>query len=165
MKTYGLLWRPRTRPPGWIKCLKSAVKCIKKGIEGYSKLKIFKSYGNILKSYSKSVKAINPTKLGKMVSSYCTDFNPTKVIPRNIGLEIVILWIPIIMVCLMWTLGLVLVLTIPPATFLVGFALWIVIWPIVIVAPPILYIGGTYLQYFSQYLLNKLWIFNFELEM
>ena len=85
-----------------------------------------------------------------MVSSYCTDFNPKKVTPENIGFEIVIIWIPIIMVCLMWTLGLVLVLTIPPATFLVGFALWIVIWPIVIIAPPILYIGGTYLQYFSQ---------------
>ena len=48
------------------------------------------------------------------------------------------------MVCLMWTLGLFLVLTIPPATFLIGFALWIVIWPIVIIAPPILYIGGVY---------------------
>ena len=135
--------RTRSSVPGWIKCLKSQIKNIKRGIEGYSKLKIFKIYGNTLKDYFLTVKAMNPSKLCKMMSSYCSDCNPCKVWPKKVGCEIVILWIPILMVCLMWTLGLFLVLTIPPITFLVGFVLWIGIWPIVIIAPPLLYIGGT----------------------
>ena len=35
--------------------------------------------------------------------------------------------------------------------FLVGFTLWIVIWPIVIIVPLTLYIGGMYNIYFSHY--------------
>ena len=134
--------RTPSSTPGWIKSLKSAVKVIKRGIEGYGKLKIFKTYNKILEKYAEKVVKLDPSKLGKMISSYATDLNPTKVFPKNIGLEIVCLWIPILMVFLMWILGLVLVLTIPPATFLMGFILWLLLWPIVIIAPPIMYIGG-----------------------
>ena len=139
----------RSPAPGWIKCLKSAIKGIKHGIEGYSKMKICTIYTNILKNHFNSVKALNPSKLSEMISTYCKDLNPTKIIPKNVGCEIVLLWIPILMVFLMWTLGLVLVLTIPPLTFLVGFALWIIFWPTVIAVPPILYIGGWFLIIFG----------------
>ena len=141
--------RTRSPAPGWIKCLKSAIKEIKHGIEGYSKMKIFTIYRDILKGYFKSVKALNPSKLGEMASAYCKDLNPLNIIPKDIGCEIVLLWIPILMVFLMWTLGLVLVLTIPPLTFLLGFALWIIFWPTVIAVPPILYIGGWFLIIFG----------------
>ena len=141
--------RPRTPAPGWIKSLKSTIKDLKRGIEGYSKLKILKIYTEILNDYSLKIEAIDPAKLGKLISEYSTELNPTKVIPSDIGVEIIILWIPILMVFFMWILGLGLVLTIPPATFLAGFVLWVLAWPIVIVAPPVLYIVGWALIIFG----------------
>ena len=141
--------RTRSPAPGWMKCLKSAIKEINHDIEGYRKMKIFTIYRDILKGYFKSVKSLNLSKLGQPTSAYCKDLNPLNIIPKDIGCEIVLLWIPFLMVFLMWILGLVLVLTIPSLTFLLGFALWIIFWPIVIAAPPILYIGGWVLIIFG----------------
>ena len=141
--------RHRSPAPGWIKCLKSAIKGIKRGIEGYGKLKIFKIYRKTLNDYCKKVKKINPSKLGDLVNAYFTDFSPVKVIPSNVGAEIIILWIPILMVFMMWILGFILVLTIPPATFLTVFLLWLIFWPVVILAPPVLYLLGWILIIFG----------------
>ena len=134
--------RTQTGHDGWIACWKDATKGIKKFIEGYAHIKIFKIYSEILEEYLKSIKEINPTKLGKLVKSYCTDFNPMKICPEEIDASIIILWIPMSMVFAMWTLGFILVLIIPPATFIAVFILWILLWPIVIVLPPVLYIFG-----------------------
>ena len=126
----------------WLKGVKKATKGIKKFIEGYSKIKLWKSYTSTIENYFKSIKCIKPSKLCDLVKSYCTDFSPTKVIPEDIGCSILLLWFPILMVIIMWSLGFVLVLVIPPITFVTTFIFWIMLWPIVLVFQPVGYVVG-----------------------
>ena len=159
--------RSTSSVPGWIKALKSAIKGVKRGIEGYGKIKIFKEYSDIVEKYAKKVEKLDPAKLGKLINQYSTELNPTKVIPSDIGVEIIILWIPIVMVFVMWVVGLVLVMTIPPATFLTGLFIWMALWPVVIIAPPVLYIFGWILNLWTPcsvcltMVLNSFWTLDF----
>ena len=52
------------------------------------------------------------------------------------------LWLPLLLTCLMWLLGLVLVLTVPPATLLLTFLLWLAGWLVVLPLWPLLYLAG-----------------------
>ena len=144
---------------GWLKGLKKATKGIKKFIEGYAKIKLWKSYKEVIKEYTKSLKCINPKYLVKICKSYCSDFSPTKVYPKEVGCSILILFFPILMVSIMWTLGLVLVLVIPPITFLTAFGLWILMWPVIILFQPLAYVVGWILIIFGLPVLYLLlWI-------
>ena len=116
---------------GWIKRLKKSTKVIVKFIEGYSRIRPLEAYGKKLKGYASWVKCLKPSKLKKLISSYCSDLSPRKVIPGEMGLSVLCLWLPILLTCLSWLLGLSLVLTIPPATFLLALlgGCWAGSWP------------------------------------
>jgi len=122
--------------------LKKSGKWILKSIEGYAKMMAFEKYRNFIKGYAEWVKKIHPKKLTKLISSYTKDFSPFKIIPDNVGVSIVILWLPILLTFIMWCVGFVLVATIPPATFFIVFLIWVVLWIFVITLPPLLYILG-----------------------
>ena len=140
--------RSRSGHDHWVACLNYATQDIVKFIEGYAHIKLCKIYCDIFKCYYKSIKCIKPNKLGKMLSLYINDMNPCKMFPE-IGCSIIILCIPILMTLVMWMIGLLCVLTIPPASFLFIFVMWIVIWPFVIVIPPVIYILGWFLIIFG----------------
>ena len=127
---------------GWIKKLWKSTKFIIKFIENYSKIKPLHSYEKKLKGYSSWVKPLNPSKLSKIIGNYCGDFSPLKMIPDNMGISILCLWIPILMALVVWMLGLVLVLTVPPLSFLVALLAWLAGWLIVIPLWPLLYVAG-----------------------
>ena len=110
------------------------VDCIKK----YSKFEIFTAYRKFLTDYCRLMKGINPSELYECAK--CC--NPTQCIPKDVGCSILCLWFPILLAYVSWIIGMVLVFTIPPIVFLVTLCFWIVIWPIVIVAPPMIYSGG-----------------------
>ena len=102
---------------------------------------LFKHYGNALSEYSSLIKGLKPSKLYKYVKSYNNSCNPSQRIPR-VSVWWICLLFPILLAYLGFILGLILVLTIPPIVFLVGMLFWISFWPIVIIAPPVIYIGG-----------------------
>eukprot|EP00092_Neocalanus_flemingeri_P014434 GFUD01015573.1.p1 GENE.GFUD01015573.1~~GFUD01015573.1.p1 ORF type:complete len:737 (+),score=107.38 GFUD01015573.1:170-2380(+) len=133
---------PRSGHAVWSSTLKKSTKGIQKFIEGYAKMNICEKYGNIIKSYAKCVKKLHPKKLGKMISGYCEDLSPLKLIPSEGGLQLLCLWIPILLTSIMWVLGLILVLTIPPGTFLLALLVWILGWIPVFILPPVFYILG-----------------------
>ena len=111
-------------------------------IEKYSKIKIFEKYQKDLKRYVKLLKGLDPKTLGLIVSSYISDCSPLKLIPSNIGVSILFLWIPIIMTSLMWMMGLGVVLTVPPLSYLTALTLWILGWPLVVLIRPVGYCLG-----------------------
>ena len=127
---------------GWIKKFKKSTKFIVKFIENYSKIKPLHSYERKLKGYSSWVKPLKPSKLSKIISYYCEDFSPLKAIPSDIGVTILCLWIPILMTFIIWVLGLLLVLTVPPLSFLLALLAWLAGWLIVIPLWPLLYVAG-----------------------
>ena len=114
----------------------------RKFIENYSKIKPLHSYEKKLKGYSSWVKPLNPSKLSKLIGNYCGDFSPLKMIPDNMGISILCLLIPILMALVVWMLGLVLVLTVPPLSFLVALLAWLAGWLIVLPLWPLLYVAG-----------------------
>ena len=132
----------RSGHSAWSSTLKKSTKGLKKFIEGYANIQICDKYKEIISDYAKFVKYIHPKKLSKLTKSYMTDLSPAKLVPSKIDFSILCLWIPILMTTIMWILGLVLVLTIPPGTFLLVFMVWLVLWPLVFILPPILYIAG-----------------------
>ena len=104
---------------------------------------LFKHYGNALSEYSSLIKGLKPSKLYKYVKSYNNSCNPNQFVHREMGLGWwICLLFPMLLAYLGFILGLILVLTIPPIVFLVGMSFWISFWPIVIIAPPAIYIGG-----------------------
>ena len=104
-----------------------------KKVKEYAQWKILERCKKDITSFADSIKCLSPAKLGKLINSYLTDFSPCKLIPKDIGLGIICLWFPIIIVFMMWFVGLLLVLTIPPLTFLTFLVLWILTWPLVII--------------------------------
>ena len=134
--------RTRSGHDAWTSGLKQSAKGIKKSIEQYAKIDICKDYTDIMKGYAKLIRHIHPKKLGKLLKSYTTDLSLSKLLPEKLDWTIICLWIPLLLSTIMWILGLVLVLTIPPTTFILVFLVWLVFWPVVIVLPPILYIAG-----------------------
>ena len=143
----------------WTKPLKKATKGAKKFIENYANIQIVTVYQEKLKRHWKRVQKLDPHKLGKIVDSYLEDFSPLKLVPDQAGAAWLILWLPLLFTSILWLLGFVLVLTVPPLTFLLGFVLWILAWIPVIVLPPLLYLLGWIFIVFglpSLYLL--LWV-------
>jgi len=143
----------------WTKPLKKATKGAKKFIENYANIQIVTVYQEKLKRHWKRVYKLDPHKLTKIVNSYMEDFSPLKLIPENSGAAWLILWLPLLITSIIWILGFVLVLTIPPLTFILGFVLWTVAWIPVIILPPLLYLLGWIFIIFglpSLYLL--LWV-------
>merc|ERR1719222_982272 len=126
----------------WTKPLKKATKGAKKFIENYANIQIVTVYQEKLKRHWKRVQKLDPHKLGKIVDSYLEDFSPLKLVPDQAGAAWLILWLPLLLTSILWLLGFVLVLTVPPLTFLLGFVLWILAWIPVIVLPPLLYLLG-----------------------
>jgi len=126
----------------WISGVKRTTKGLKKCVEGYADIEICEGFKDIIKDYAKLVKGLNPAKLCKLTSSYMTDMSPCKIVPDDVGCSILILWLPILMTFIMWIIGLIFVLTIPPATFLLAFLVWILCWSLVISLPPVFYIAG-----------------------
>ena len=127
---------------GWIKKVQKSTKFIIKFIENYSKIKPISSYERKLKGYFEWVKPLKPSKLSNLISHYCEDFFPLKLIPSNVGVTILCLWIPLLMTFVMWVLGLVLVITVPPLTFLLAFLAWLAGWLVVVPLWPLLYVAG-----------------------
>ena len=143
----------------WSSEIKKYAKKIKKSIEGYCEIKFFNSYAEIIQKHQKRIKHLDPNKLGKLITSFLSDFSPMRLAPSDAGIGWVVLWIPLLLSSIFWILGLLLVLTIPPATFLLGFAAWLLAWVPVFFLPPVLYILGWLLIIFGipvLYLL--LWI-------
>ena len=127
---------------GWIKKLKKSTKFIVKFIENYSKINPLRAYERKLKGYSSWVKPLKPSKLSKIIGHYCEDFSPLKAIPSDMGISILCLWIPILMTFVLWTLGLMLVVTVPPLSFLLALLAWLAGWLVVIPLWPLLYVAG-----------------------
>ena len=88
------------------------------------------------------MKPLKPSKLSKIISYYCEDFSPLKAIPSDMGVTILCLWIPILMTFITWVFGLLLVLTVPPLSFLLALLAWLAGWLIVIPLWPLLYVAG-----------------------
>jgi hypothetical protein len=137
-----------TRPPthsghnAWTGQLKEVTKGTKKSIENYANIKIFEVCGCTIRKHAKLIKHLHPKTLVKIVESYSEEFSPMKLIPEDAGAAWVILWIPLLFSCILWVMGLVLVLSIPPLTFLFGVVAWTLAWIPVIVLPPVLYVTG-----------------------
>ena len=129
---------------GWIKRLKKSTKVIVKFIEGYSRIRPLEANRNKLRGHASWVKCLclRPSKLKKLISSYCSDLSPRKVIPVGMGLSVLCLWLPILLTCLFWLLGFSLVLTVPPATFLLALLAWLLGWILAISLLPVLYLAG-----------------------
>ena len=112
-------------------------------VKDYYKMPILTEYENYLEEYGKLVKGLNPSQLYDCCSTYNKECNPSQCINLDkIGFGIVCLLIPIILAFASFFIGLVFVLVVPPIVFLIGFGIWIFAWPIVIAAPPVIYIGG-----------------------
>ena len=114
------------------------VDCIKK----YSKFEIFTAYGKFLTEYCRSIERLDPSVLCEIMECCTKYLHPSKCIPDDMGIGILCLWFPILLAFFSWIIGLILVFTIPPVVFLVVLCFWIIIWPTVIIAPPMIYIGG-----------------------
>ena len=71
-----------------------------------------------------------------------TDLNPIKLGHSKIDITILCFLLPLLLTTIMWIPGLILVLTIPPATFLLVFLIWIFYSTLVTSLPPIVYIVG-----------------------
>ena len=136
----------------WVKIVQRSTKGIIRFIKGYAKMKICKIYSDQIKCYFKSIKCINPIKLGKILTSYCHDANPCNCM-QDVGCAILVLWFPLLLALIMWSLGLCLVLTVPPFTFLSVLGLWILGWPLVLAFLPVAYILGWVLIIFGLPLL------------
>ena len=126
-----------------------ALSWFRKVLTDYSKIKVLSSYGAKLKGYASLVKTINPSKLSRLLCSYCTDMSPLKLIPSNMGVSILCLWIPILTSSILWLIGLVIVLTVPPLSFLILLLLWLEGWLVVIPFWPLLYVMGWVLIIFG----------------
>ena len=72
---------------------------------------------------------------------------------QDVGCAILVLWFPFLLALTMWSLGLCLVLTVPPLTFLSVLGLWILGWPLVVAFLPVAYILGWVLIIFGLPLL------------
>jgi hypothetical protein len=120
----------------------AAVKWYKKWIENYANIKILEVCGCNVRKHAKLIKHLHPKTLVKIVESYSEDFSLMKLIPEDAGAAWVILWIPLLFSCILWVMGLVLVVSIPPLTFLIGVVAWTFAWIPVIVLPPLLYVTG-----------------------
>ena len=126
----------------WTKPLQKATGGATRFIENYANIKIVEAYKERLRRHWKRVNKLDPEKLTKVVKSYLEDFSPLKLVPKDAGAAWVILWVPVLLTSMLWILGFILVLTIPPLTFLLGFLLWTVAWLPVICVLPVLYVFG-----------------------
>ena len=134
---------PQSGHVAWSKPLKKSMKQVVKAIEGYGKMPFFEKYGKIISKHSKLILKLDPSKLLKIVTSYAKDFSPLRLIEEDVSAAAwLIMWIPLLFSSIMWILGLVLVLSIPPCTFLLGLLAWLALWIPVLVLPPLLYIAG-----------------------
>ena len=85
-------------------------------------------YGEKIRNHARRLKYLHPKKLSNLVKSYLNDFSPRKLVKENAGAAWLILWIPLLLCYIMWTLGLALVLVVPPLTFLFGLVAWVLCW-------------------------------------
>ena len=132
----------RSGHTGWTKPLKKATKGAKKFIEGYAKIKICTVYSEKIANHATRLKHLHPKKLFKLIRNYKEDFSPLKLVPENAGIAWLIIWIPLLFSSILWALGLFLVLTVPPLTFLLGFLAWVACWIPVLLGLPLLYLAG-----------------------
>ena len=114
----------------------------KRVIENYSKINPLRAYQSKLKGYSSWVKPLKPSTLSKLIGHYCEDFSPLKAVPSDMGFSVLCLWLPILMTFIVWTLGLMLVVTVPPLSFLLALLAWLAGWLVVIPLWPLLYVAG-----------------------
>ena len=79
---------------------------------------------------------------------------------QDVGCAILVLWFPLLLALIMWSLGLCLVLTVPPFTFLSVLGLWILGWPLVVAFLPVAYILGFWVDYDLNWTMDLLrgWI-------
>ena len=110
-----------------------------------------------MEAYGGLVKKLNPKKRCTMTSEYMTLLS--KVFPKDLGWKLIIVVIPLVLTIIMWICGLILVLTIPPLSFLLAFIAWMACWVFVITAPPIFYVFGWILIIFGMPILYVLiWV-------
>ena len=111
---------------------------------------------NVSKSmtrYFQTIKLFNPAKLCTIIRSYFEELSPRNMFPEKLDSSIVILFIPILAYFVIWIFGLLMVVTIPPISFIILFGLWIMIWPLVILFHPTKYIVTLGLTIFGYPLL------------
>ena len=132
----------RSGHDGWIRSLKRSTKSLVKFIENYAKIRPLEAYERKLRGYAGWVKCLKCLKPDKVISAYWRDLSPTRLLPDNLGWSLLCLWLPLLLTCLMWLLGLTLVLTVPPATLLLGLLLWLAGWLLVLPLWPLLYLAG-----------------------
>ena len=111
-------------------------------IKNYSKIKPFSCYQKKLEGYATWVKPLKPSKLSQIICQYC-EFSPLLLLPSSINcLKILCLWIPILVTLMLWLLGLLLVTTVPPLSFILALLAWLAGWLVVIPLWPLLYVAG-----------------------
>ena len=128
----------------FLECWKDGLALYIDTIKNYYSFEIFTNYWKALVEYFKLIKELNPSKLYECAKAYNKACNPTQCIPKKIGCSILCLWLPILLAYSSFIMGLVLVLTITPIIFLVCLSLWILFWPMVVIVPIAIYIGGKF---------------------
>ena len=120
------------------------LKCSMDCFKFYSKIKPLQSYCEKLRVYANLIKILKLYKPTNLLKSYCTDFSPLKIVPSwsELGPAVILLLLPMLVICLTWVFGLLLVLIVPPTIALVWLLVWLSGWVIVIPLLPLLYLGG-----------------------
>ena len=62
------------------------------------------------RNHARRLRHLHPKKLSKLVGSYFSDFSPSKLVKGDAGAAWIVLWIPLLLCYVMWTIGLTLIL-------------------------------------------------------
>ena len=121
-----------------------SLKCSMDCFRFFSKIKPLQSYCTKLRVYGNSIKILKQFKPVNLLKSYCTDFSPLKMVPSwsDLGAASILLLPPMLLICLTWVFGLLLVLIFPPIIAMLWFLVWLTGLLIVIPLLPLLYVGG-----------------------
>ena len=62
-------------------------------------------YGEKIRNHARRLEYLHPKKLTNLIKSYLSDFSPRKLVKENAGAAWIVLWIPLLLCYVMWTLG------------------------------------------------------------
>ena len=63
------------------------------------------------RNHARRLRHLHPKKLSKLVGSYFSDFSPSKLVKGDVACAAwLVLWIPLLLCYVMWTIGLALIL-------------------------------------------------------
>ena len=108
-------------------------------INNFGQWSACEKFSKILSSYFEMVEGLSPARVFKALEGYSKDCNVTRCYPKE-GIEIFCLSPCILLVTIFWAIGFVGVLAVTTGLLVVGFALWVGGWPIVLLLPPAIYI-------------------------